>query len=73
MQYVACRMSNGYDFLFAKEAAASLRVTYQHFMRVLRSGKGPPFTRVSRTVRIPADDFHTWSRNSGRRVRTRKG
>lgn len=65
-------MGNGHDFLVAKEAAASLRVTYKHFLRVLRSGKGPPHTRVGWVIRIPVGPFEVWSRN-GKRVRSRKG
>jgi len=47
-------------YLFVKECADMLRLSYKGMWSILASGKGPPYVKVNKQVRVPQDGFNDW-------------
>jgi predicted DNA-binding transcriptional regulator AlpA len=47
-------------YLFMKEVAEELRITYNGLWSIIASGKGPPVLKLNNSVRIPRDGYEKW-------------
>jgi len=55
-------MSDGREYLTVKEAAHTARIHPMTLYKLIRRfpSRAPPFARIRRSIRIPADKFHAW-------------
>jgi excisionase family DNA binding protein len=47
-------------YLFVKECAAILRLSYRGMYSILISGEGPPYVKLRKNLRIPREEFEDW-------------
>jgi predicted DNA-binding transcriptional regulator AlpA len=47
-------------YLFIKECADILRISYKGMWSLIASGEGPPHMKIRQNVRIPQDGFNDW-------------
>jgi hypothetical protein len=47
-------------YLFVKECADILRLSYKGMWSIIASGNGPPYVKPNKYLRIPEDKFYEW-------------
>ena len=53
-------------YLYVKECAELLRLTYKGMYSILISGDGPPYVKLRKELRIPQAGFDDWIKSRTR-------